>query len=60
VSGDSNKKKSSSLILTSLVLWAVLVSVGPLLVVLLHAALPLVIAIGAVIVAIKLAGREKW
>lgn len=60
MSGDSNKKKSSSLILTSLVLWAVLVSVGPLLVVLVHAALPLVIAIGAVVVAIKLAGREKW
>jgi len=57
---DSNHKKSGNLILTSLVLWAVLVSVGPLLVVLAHAAVPLVIAIGAVVVAIKLAGRDKW
>jgi hypothetical protein len=57
---ESNQKKSSNLILTSLVLWLVLVSVGPLLVVLVHATPPLVIAIGVVIVAIKLMQREKW
>lgn len=40
--------------LTVLVIWLVLMSVGPLLVVLFHAAVPLVIAAGLVFVAVRL------
>ena len=46
---------SGNLLLTVLVIWLVLMSVGPVLVVLFHAAVPLVIAVGLVFVAVRLA-----
>lgn len=51
---EPNHKKAPNLMLTALVLWLVLVSVGPILVVLIHAAIPLVIVVGVVLIALRL------
>ena len=45
---------SDNLLVTVLVIWLVVMSVGPVLVVLFHAAVPLVIAAGLVFVAVRL------
>jgi hypothetical protein len=50
--------KPPNLILTVLVLWVVLMSIGPVLVVLIHAAIPLIIVLG--VLAVALFHTRRW
>ena len=54
--------KSISWLLAAILLWAILASVGPTLIALIDAAIPMVIALGVVAIALRIAlfHTRKW